>query len=238
MLPSGMPVAVHARHHAQPARFELLRGGRYGGELRCIVAARHDGLYARVGRIDHIVLLAEIGVGVAPECTGVEFGALVHRGGRRGQIVAEGLRRKRRQRRRRDHDRKRQRKKFTDDGSHDLPPCQKRFINDLVNITQYSRRTAISKDAEIWKMFPVFLFFHSASASSSRTMTAFDTRKPCGVSRQRPPSSFRARPWRAHSSSTASACAVSSLSEERSRPRAVRSASMTRSSSRSRSGGQ
>ena len=81
------------------------------------------------------------------------------------------------------------------------------------------------------------MFFHSDSASSTRTMTAFETRKPCGVRCQQP-FSFWARPWRAHSSSTASASRVSSLSVERSSPCTVRRASMTRSSSRSFSAGQ
>ena len=70
-------VAVDARDHAVAARFELFRGGRDRCKLGRVVAAAHDGLDACVGRVDHIILLTEIRIRIAPERAGVEFGALV-----------------------------------------------------------------------------------------------------------------------------------------------------------------
>ena len=70
-------VAVDARDHAVAARFELFRGGRDRCKLGRVVAAAHDGLDACVGRVDHIILLTEIRIRIAPERAGVELGALV-----------------------------------------------------------------------------------------------------------------------------------------------------------------
>ena len=70
-------VAVDARDHAPAVRFQRTRRRRNGGELRAVIAARHDGLHAAVRLINHIVFLPEIGISIAPERTGVELGALI-----------------------------------------------------------------------------------------------------------------------------------------------------------------
>ena len=70
-------IAVDARDHAVAVGLQRARCCRDGRELRAVAAATHNGLHACVGRVDHIILLTKVGVGIAPERTGVELGALI-----------------------------------------------------------------------------------------------------------------------------------------------------------------